>query len=324
MVRRNVHKGCAAGGSKVRRDGRVQVTERTRRSAEKRDLVQDAWNELHRRYGQRVYERALKKLGDRDAADSIRQQTFITVFEKIDQFRGESSLSAWIMRIGGRTTLNYVKSPEHQRRQRGETFLSAAPPPRIPEISPSSGPGRDALISGDRPTEDPNRAAISCRIGPSMLELSMRSLPRVVAVCLSLPLITTSAHAQATKSIVGTWQRFYVTNDSGVVASQAIQPYLTFGTDGYYAQIGFAPNRPVVNKAAAELTKEEFLARYQRSDVRFGKYTIANGKTLTRTFIESNDPARTEPTVQDIVFASDTLKLFTIGNKGESRWLRVK
>ncbi|MBI4500779.1 MAG: sigma-70 family RNA polymerase sigma factor [Gemmatimonadetes bacterium] len=81
----------------------------------------DASNELYRRYQQEVYDRALAKLGDRDAADSIRQQTFITVFEKIDQFRGESSLSAWIMKIGGRTTINYVKSPENQRRQRGET-----------------------------------------------------------------------------------------------------------------------------------------------------------------------------------------------------------
>ncbi|MBI4502982.1 MAG: hypothetical protein HY700_17720 [Gemmatimonadetes bacterium] len=102
---------------------------------------QGASSKLYRRYQQKVYDRAMAKLGDRDAADSVRQRTFITVFKKLDQFRGESSLSAWIMRIGGRTTINYLNHPEHQRKQCGETVPLRGASTRIPGTWSSIGLG---------------------------------------------------------------------------------------------------------------------------------------------------------------------------------------
>ena len=43
-------------------------------------------------------------------AEDILQEAFVKVFDKIDQFRGESSLAFWIKRIVINTALNYQRS----------------------------------------------------------------------------------------------------------------------------------------------------------------------------------------------------------------------
>ena len=47
----------------------------------------------------RVYHHVMQILRNREEAEDVCQETFIQVFESINDFKGESSLSTWIIRI---------------------------------------------------------------------------------------------------------------------------------------------------------------------------------------------------------------------------------
>lgn len=58
-----------------------------------------AFREMVRSYGQRVYNLVFRMLGNREEAEDLAQEVFVTVFKSIDGFRGDSKLSTWIYRI---------------------------------------------------------------------------------------------------------------------------------------------------------------------------------------------------------------------------------
>ena len=153
----------------------------------------------------------------------------------------------------------------------------------------------------------------------------MRALLSIPLSVTLLSLFAIPANGQNTNRLLGTWERIYVTNDSGVAMTNPTQPFLVVSADGFYAQVGFPPNRPKLTKPLAEYTKEELLARFRGGIGRFGKYTLS-GARLTRTNVLNMDPAGTDApaSVQDIRWMGDTLSLLTVGNKGESRWIRAK
>lgn len=74
----------------------------------------DAQRILYDRYVDAVYHTALRMCGRTDEAEDITQDTFIRVFRQLDTFKGESSLGAWIKRIGVNTTLNYLRKKRPQ------------------------------------------------------------------------------------------------------------------------------------------------------------------------------------------------------------------
>ena len=59
----------------------------------------EAFEELVRRYESRVYGLGLKMLRSPHDAEDMLQKTFLSVFENMDKFRGESKVSSWIFRI---------------------------------------------------------------------------------------------------------------------------------------------------------------------------------------------------------------------------------
>jgi RNA polymerase sigma-70 factor (ECF subfamily) len=58
-----------------------------------------AFREMVRTYEQRVYNLVYRMLGNREEAEDLAQDVFVTVFKSIDSFRGDSKLSTWIYRI---------------------------------------------------------------------------------------------------------------------------------------------------------------------------------------------------------------------------------
>ena len=54
------------------------------------------FEELFERYSSMVYGLALHILGDREEALDVSQEVFLTIYRKMDTFRGESSLKTWI------------------------------------------------------------------------------------------------------------------------------------------------------------------------------------------------------------------------------------
>ena len=82
-----------------------------------RDLIErcregrrDAQFELYRLYSRAMYNTALRMVQNSHDAEDILQSIFIEVFGKLDTFRYESSIGAWIKRITVNKCINFLKS----------------------------------------------------------------------------------------------------------------------------------------------------------------------------------------------------------------------
>ncbi|HEX05513.1 MAG TPA: RNA polymerase sigma factor [Bacteroidetes bacterium] len=67
-----------------------------------------------------VYNLSLKLTGNKQEAESILQETFLTVFEKLGRFRGNSKLGTWIHRIATNAALMRMRS------RKGKHFVQIA------------------------------------------------------------------------------------------------------------------------------------------------------------------------------------------------------
>jgi hypothetical protein len=145
-----------------------------------------------------------------------------------------------------------------------------------------------------------------------------------VPISIVLLLGATRSAAQG-PSLVGTWQRFQVTNDSGTIQPQAPKPFLILSADGFYSQTGFPENEvTTAKKAFAQLSEQEMRDRFGRGVARFGRYVLS-GATLTRTDMFSLDPSVSgRAAVQEVKMEGDVMILLTPRTKGESRWRRAK
>ena len=64
---------------------------------------------LYDAHVERVYRLAFRLTGDNDLAEDCTQDTFIRAFERLEQFRGESSLATWLHSIAVSVTLNGLR-----------------------------------------------------------------------------------------------------------------------------------------------------------------------------------------------------------------------
>ena len=71
------------------------------------------FKEIYRSHWQRVYRLCLGYVNDPDCATDIAQETFITVWQQLPKFRGESAVGTWIFRIASNKCLRQI---ETQRR----------------------------------------------------------------------------------------------------------------------------------------------------------------------------------------------------------------
>ncbi len=60
---------------------------------------EDAYKQLVEEYGNRLLRTCYLILRDREEAEDVVQETFVRVFRKIEEFRGESGLYTWIYTI---------------------------------------------------------------------------------------------------------------------------------------------------------------------------------------------------------------------------------
>jgi RNA polymerase sigma-70 factor (ECF subfamily) len=101
----------------------------------------------------RVYRLAYRLAGDDDLARDITQDTFIRVFERLHEFRGEAQLSTWVHSIAVATALNAMRKVKRLRREvsleEGEhvagTFREADP-----DLKQRMAAAIDALPAGYR------------------------------------------------------------------------------------------------------------------------------------------------------------------------------
>jgi RNA polymerase sigma-70 factor (ECF subfamily) len=98
------------------------------RSAEEKDLVEklqqgdeQAFKTFVRTYARSAFHLASRFTGgDKGGADDIVQESLMKAYRAIPQFRGESSLKNWFLRITANTAKNYLRS---QNRHQGSDIL---------------------------------------------------------------------------------------------------------------------------------------------------------------------------------------------------------
>jgi RNA polymerase sigma-70 factor (ECF subfamily) len=67
------------------------------------------------RYKDLVFTLAIQMLKNREEAEEVSQDTFIKVFKKLKNFKGDSKCSTWIYRIGYNTCLDRIKSNKRKQ-----------------------------------------------------------------------------------------------------------------------------------------------------------------------------------------------------------------
>jgi len=67
-----------------------------------------AFNQLIRTYQQKVYWHIRKMVIDHNDADDLTQETFIKIWNNLNNFKGDSQLYTWIYRIATNECLNFL------------------------------------------------------------------------------------------------------------------------------------------------------------------------------------------------------------------------
>lgn len=75
----------------------------------------DTLENLMRTYGNDVLRMAYSYVKDYDTAEDMFQEVFIKVNAKLTEFRGESSIKTWLLRITVNTCKDYLKSAYNRR-----------------------------------------------------------------------------------------------------------------------------------------------------------------------------------------------------------------
>lgn len=79
-----------------------------------------AFNELVRLYERRIFRVVYRMLGNMQESEDLTQEVFVTVFKRIDGFRGESKLSTWLYRVATnhcRNRIKYLKRRAQDRKR---------------------------------------------------------------------------------------------------------------------------------------------------------------------------------------------------------------
>ena len=109
------------------------------RRAKKGDLA--AYDELVRRYQQRIYATVYHMTSNHEDANDLAQEAFIKAYQALKTFKGGSSFYTWVYRIAVNKTLNFLK----QRKNRTAMSLNDL------DFSAENDPDLVALISERTP-----------------------------------------------------------------------------------------------------------------------------------------------------------------------------
>lgn len=88
--------------------------ELVRMFVEERD--EDAFNEIANRYGEKVFRLALRITHSTHIADEVLQEVFLTLVEKLDSFREESTFSTWLYRVATNASLIQIRNEKRDGR----------------------------------------------------------------------------------------------------------------------------------------------------------------------------------------------------------------
>ena len=128
--------------------------------AQQGDLA--AYDELVRRYQERIYATLYHMTSNHEDANDLAQEAFIKGYQALKSFKGGSSFYTWVYRIGVNKTLNFLKS----RKNRSMMSLNDL------DFDAEKDPDLLALISDKTPRRDAVLAELQKKMNEAMLKLS--------------------------------------------------------------------------------------------------------------------------------------------------------
>jgi RNA polymerase sigma-70 factor (ECF subfamily) len=107
-----------------------------------RERDEQAFSEIFKRFGDKVFSLVYRMLGNRHEAEDVTQEVFVTVFKTIDGFRGEAKFSTWLLRIAANQSKNRIKYLARRPTEGGDLEEGA------PARAAAGGPAVQAQIEG--------------------------------------------------------------------------------------------------------------------------------------------------------------------------------
>jgi len=121
-----------------------------------------AYDELVRRYQERIYATIYHMTSNHEDANDLAQDTFIKAFQALKSFKGGSSFYTWVYRIAVNKTINFLK----QRKHRAHMSLDDL------DFNAEHDPDLVALISDKTPRREINLAELQEKLNVAMQKLS--------------------------------------------------------------------------------------------------------------------------------------------------------
>ena len=122
----------------------------------------EAYDELVRRYQERIYATIYHMTSNHEDANDLAQESFIKAFQALKTFKGGSSFYTWLYRIAVNKTINFLK----QRKNRTHMSLNDL------DFNAEHDPDLVALISDKTPRREAGLTELQEKLNEAMLKLS--------------------------------------------------------------------------------------------------------------------------------------------------------
>lgn len=134
-----------------------------------------AFEELVQLYQDRVFGLMLRMIGNRQEAEDLAQEVFITLHRAVASYRGEGRFYTWLYRIATNTCKNRIKY------LKGRNFHRSVPVEETPEAHASASDGGPAValsspIAGPEAMTEGNRLQAAIQLEMSQLDPEHRLL----------------------------------------------------------------------------------------------------------------------------------------------------
>jgi RNA polymerase sigma factor (sigma-70 family) len=121
-----------------------------------------AYDELVRRYQERIYATVYHMTANHEDANDLAQEAFIKAFQALKSFKGGSSFYTWVYRIAVNKTINFLK----QRKNKAQMSLDDI------DFNAEHDPDLVALISDKTPRREVSLMELQEKLNAAMLKLS--------------------------------------------------------------------------------------------------------------------------------------------------------
>ncbi|MDB6024464.1 MAG: rpoE [Verrucomicrobiales bacterium] len=121
-----------------------------------------AYDELIRRYQQRVYATVYQMTSNHEDANDLTQEAFIKAYRALASFKGDASFYTWVYRIAVNRTINFLKT------RKNKIHLSL----NDMDFTAENDPDLVALVSDKTPRRDASLSELQEKLNAAMQQLS--------------------------------------------------------------------------------------------------------------------------------------------------------